>query len=271
MTITEFDANVEEIEIVNRDGETETIFEPIDSYNIHTFTFGSGGQTGTLINDDRFDSEEGIDRIPVETYPVPRSNLSLAIMDDAPANEDLNGDLLVQDIVIDGTPEPYADIRVYGFLGFYRRDFFSESSTRFCEYIRANNDDIVNRFLDNLGPTDYSRYGQDIGNGKLTISNGTNTFALVDANGFPVVENINTLNQNIGGLLPETYRTIANGIIREEVDIYTVRVQIGDIFFYIARNGKPYLFAVINIDERDTGNQLEPAVKKRLSIIFSEV
>lgn len=270
-TITRFDAGLILREgDFDEDPELDTIYVPVETYNIHAFRFGSGNNTGTLQNDERFSDDAGIDLISVEEYDIPNFPYKLVIFDNAPANEDIFGDILVEDVTINDPGLDEALIRVKGYLGFYRQDFWSESSTAFCDYIEANNEDIIDRFISQDGPEDYSEYGQEI-TSKVVVSNGTADYGIVDNNGRIISRSINNLDFEVAGLTPAQIRNRADNIERETEDIYSIRVQVGDVFYYIAENGRHYLFAVINIDERDSEGQQDPAVKQRVSIIFSEL
>lgn|GEM_PF-6171929 len=272
VTITMFDARVNILEgNFDEDPELDTIYDPVDSYNIHAFRFGSGNNTGSLDNDIRFDKDEGIDRIAVEEYSIPNFRYKLAIFDNAPANEDINGDILIEDVQITDPGIDFAIMRVKGYIGYYRQDFWSESSSRFCEYIRTNNDDIIERFISSDGNQDYSQYGADIQPPRLVTTSINDNFGIIDNNGNIIIENIDDLTNDIDGFTPAQLQNFAAQIERKRLDIYSIRIEVGDVFYYIADNGREYLFAVISIDERDSEGQQDPAVKKRVSIIFSEL
>jgi uncharacterized protein (UPF0335 family) len=272
MTITRFDAGLTEREgDFDDDPMLDTIYIPVPSYNIHSFTFGYGNNTGSLDNDTRFSDETGVDKIAVEEYNLPGFPYKLVIFDEAPANEDINGDMLVEEVNIINPGNDNALLRVKGFLGFFRQDFWSESSTAFCEYIEANNEQLIERFISSEGQEDYSEYGKNIAEGKVVRSTGSSNYGIVDQNGNIIKENIGTLTDDVAGFTPQRLRDLANQIERNEEEIYSIRVEVGDVFYYIAKNGRHYLFAIINIDERDSEGQQDPAIKQRVSIIFSEL
>ncbi|GAB5466000.1 MAG: hypothetical protein Kapaf2KO_14360 [Candidatus Kapaibacteriales bacterium] len=272
-TITEFDPSVELTEVTTNDplNPIDSIYTPLDPYSIHAFRFGQGGITGTLENDDRFNSEEGIDRISVESYEIPNTTLRFAILDNAPANKDINGDILIEDVSIDPTGAgTFAIMRVKGYIGLYNQNFWSESSRDYCDFIRFNQEDLKSRYLNSPNP-DYSQYGQDLPPNKLNTNTLTPQYAIIDENGNIITDDVNILNFNLFGLTPAQLRGLANNIEREPVAIYSIRIEVGDVFYYLAENGREYLISIINIDERDGGPNQEPAVKRRVSILFSEV
>ena len=81
------------------------------------------------------------------------------------------------------------------------------------------------------------------------------------------------LNENAKIQLENALQSINNTkvyqdlIEKNDAESITVRAFIGDVFFYRSIKGRDFIFAILNIDERDFG----VAYKKRVSIMFNEL
>lgn len=305
-TITQFNAGLEDDPEVITDPQYTVNYTPVPEYSIHTFEFPFNPlSSGSLPNDQRFTANNGIQYIPIATLPVDDfgidANLSYAVIDSKPSNNLMNGDLLVDSIHIESGQDPYAFIKVRGsFTGVSERinpsvdappQFLSESSADMCEYMQSNIDDDN---IDILGLREnLSEYGEDAVDGNNNsiavienyfLAQNENSVVLnsrgqivVDENGninpYTVVPDskFETELENIRGALIANFSEARNKLNEllnnKNIRSVSLRVQIGDVFFYRAKNGRDFLVTVVNIDERDFGQ----AYKKRLSIMFNEI
>jgi hypothetical protein len=297
-TITEFDGGIiDSVEYIINEGDTlGTYYYPVDEYSIHTFEFPfNRSQSGSLPNDeDSFIARKGVDSAVVVSVPMENYNIDLpyfyALTDAFPANKIMIGDILVEDIDLSTDPnDPTASIRVGGSImrvsPNYGPPYMSESSRRFCEYINDEftvdgdlNESLVEELRENL-----SEYGRGISGSTTNEYTAANGYSPVVVNKFGqiLVDRNGNINQNIYprpegleasiAVVRNSFPDAAGDLYRiaeeKEYEAVTIEVHIGDVFFYRARNGRDFVFAVINIDERDVG----AALKRRISIMFNEM
>lgn len=305
VTVTQFNSDLQDTVTIVTDPQYQVTYYPVPEYSIHTFQFpNSASSTGNLPNDERFSANIGIEFIPIATLPAKKidvnSDFTYAIIDSKPSNKLISGDMLVDSIYINGN-----DRRTYvRFRGIYAGiservnpdnsapiQFLSESSYELCEYIESN--ESLNSIDINDLRERSTLYGENqigSGNAPLAVTEEYN----LENNENPVVLNsigqviiyadgtINSnavpagskLEQNIQEQLPELLngmqlaRETLNQILDlEEIKLVRVELQLGDVFYYRAVNGKEFIGTVINIDQRSFGT----ALKKRLSIMFNAI
>lgn len=302
VTITQFNGKLQDTATINTDPTFQVSYYPVAEYSIHSFEFpNSQSSSGSLPNDERFSSNAGIDYIPIATLSTSEVDISsdffYAVIDDKPANSLITGDILVDSIFLETGFMPSAFLRVRGFItGISLRvnddnnspdQFMSESSSEFCDYIETAQDN--GQIEKNALAIKATPFGADQldGNGDPLFTEGAynaNDIVLINQLGQIVVDengNINEyvvpagskLEQSINDILPilnasrEEATALLNEIITEKNLKYVqIEVQVGDVFYYRAVNGKSFAVAIINIDERDAS-----PLKKRLSIIFNEL
>lgn len=302
VTITQFNGKLQDTATINTDPTFQVTYYPVAAYSIHSFEFpNTQSSSGSLPNDERFSSNVGIDYIPIATLSTSKvdiaSDFLYAIIDDKPANSLITGDILVDSIFLETGSTPYSLLRVRGFItGISVRvnndsnspdQFMSESSSAFCDYIEAaqENGQIEKNALA-IKSTPFGA-GQLDGNSDPLTSEGTyntNNIVVINKLGQIVVNADGTINNYVvpeGSKLEQSINEILPGLNASRGDaaalldeILTeknlryvqIKVQVGDVFYYRAVNGKSFAVAVINIDERDVA-----ALKKRLSIMFNEI
>lgn len=301
VTITEFNAgltdNVEYLPAGTTDPNEATgvEYEPVDEYSIHSFEFPfSQNSTGSLPNDQRFDSDKGISAIPITRIELEEYGIDLpyyfALLIDKPYNENMFGDILVDFVDVDSNPNnPDAFIRVHGELARINLPFLSESSTQYCEEIKdAKESGVIDvAALRN----DMSLYGTNEV-GSVTVPYGFDDVADVvvvnslgqvvlsnDGDGWEINRNVILNDQTneyinlfdnietINASAPVALADMLDQINDDALQYVQIEINIGDSFFYRARNGRDFIFSIINIDKRDVGE----AIKGRVSIMFNEL
>lgn len=246
VTITKFNPNGTLQQISNPDGTTSLVFVPESTYSIHTFLFPfDQSLSGALVNDERFANNSVITIIK-----VPFSDgrpYYLAILDNYPQNNNINGDILLYNVADDFS---YAEIRVAGELTRINLNFNSENSTDFCEMV--NNlirDTVAMRGL----KSSLSKYGENLPN-RIVLNYNPSDIAVLDT-GNKVVLGITPPQNDVDYILRQTLNQSINVVVR-----------VGEVYLYKARNGKLFIFAVTDIRQ----GTLSP-FKRRLTIMFSEV
>ncbi len=306
VTITEFNPALEDDPIVfPADSEvvaaSQVTYIPVDSYSIHSFEFPFNTKTsGSLPNNEAFDSDYGISKMPLASYSVKEYDIDLpyffAVLSDVPHNSEIEGDILVTDIFSDNADaaNSSATIMITGNMIKIDNDFTSESSKDFCEWIESefSEDGSIDKdkVIEYRNRADESKYGRDI-SGFARESNYTDLpIYVINSKGQIVVDfssGVPQINEYAFVGNPEGYNKLLSNLNRlsnavseargdlfekleeNDIDFYvTVRVSIGDVFFYRASNGRDFIFAVINISERPDPFE---KVKKRISIIFNNI
>lgn len=301
ITINEFipdllPVDLNDVIINNETNVIESInYNPVDSFSIHTFKFPDDMSTsGSLPNDPRFQSDQGIAYLPVAKVAVNKVGPSIpffvAFLSNTPTNDDMVGDILVEDIDLQSNPaDPLASLKFAGSL--YRisqRAMPSESSREFCEYLEDNNlsDEgrVMNEYRPNLseygeayGITNNFNYNEDdlvilnqnnqvvaAWNGatwdfRSEIINGTQYYFLNENTRDNLINDFNAIDR-------EKAVEELQAMLADKSDV-TVEVGLGDIFFYRAVNGRDFIMTIINISQKQLGN----AYKKRISIMFNEI
>lgn len=245
-TITKFNPNGNLQQISNPDGTTSLVFVPDSLYSIHTFLFPfDPNMSGTLVNDERFAKSSTITLVKVpfsDNRPY-----FLALLDNYPLNNDLNGDILLYNVANDFS---FAEIRVSGEIARINVTFNSENSTDFC--------DLVNRLTrDTAGmrrlKASLSKFGLDLPNSVVRNYNQGDLVVL------------DTGNRIVVGVTPQPndVNYVLNLTLNKAINLI---VRIGEVYLYRAKNGKYFIFAVTDIRQ----GTLSP-YKRRLTIMFSEV
>ncbi|MFP4528113.1 MAG: hypothetical protein ACLFQX_06155 [Candidatus Kapaibacterium sp.] len=298
VTITEFDAGIiEPPEYVIRDGDTVgVIYYPVDTYSIHAYQFPiNRSNSGSLpLDESSYNARQGVDSTVIASIPLANYDIDLpymyAMVDAFPTNNKMVGDVIIEDIDLTSNPtDPSAFIRVAGRIlrisPAYAPPYMSESSRMFCEYMDDNllidgelNTDLVNEFRENMvefgeGIPGSTRRDFTVANGYAPVVVNAYGRIVVDQNGninpniYPPDEN---LAANLAAIIdkrPDAMGDLGRVIEEKELRAITIEAHIGDVFFYRATNGRDFIFAIINIDERDVG----AALKRRVSIMFNEI
>lgn len=284
-TITRFNSDFTSKIDTDQDGVEFITYLPQPEYNIHGLRMPD-----QLIVDDRFDAENGINKISIdeEGFPI-EGNLLFAVLSEFPLNEDLKADIIVTDVDLGVTRS--ASLRFAGRLNFYEDNLISESSQDFCDYIEVNGADMQSIPL--------VLYGEGISDNNGNISTKSNfsglPVSLISSSGSILIEdvdnpdpnrfaslndellseveianNLETLlvNAGIGNNFSDTeqYRDLLARINQTEYKAIDIEVNTNDVFIYESINGKRYAINIIDIGERFTN-----AVKTRVSIQFTEL
>lgn len=244
-TITEFNPRLIKWEI----SPDSIYYEPVSKYSIHSFEFPmNSSSSGNLPNDERYENTE---KIPI-TAPIPFSNgddYYAALVDYYPLNSTMIGDVMVVYSYIDGG-NPFnssAELKFYGSLSRFPDDFFSENSDEFCEYISSYSEEELSEIRVNA-----NRYGAYLPNSREITYDADSFYVAVNENG--VINEFKAVSQEDKRTLQEE----ANG------KSILVRVKIGEVYFYRARNGGQFVFVVADIRP---GTQ--PPNKNRVTLMFN--
>jgi len=244
-TISEFNPHLVKRVI----SEDSVYMEPVPRYSIHTFLFPSDkSSSGELTNDERYDSTEKIPILP----PIPFSdgeNYYAALVDYYPLNSTMVGDVMVLNVHIDNfnPMNNTADLKVYGSLARFPDDFYSENSDEFCAFIDAYSEEELNNLR-----IDATPFGASLPNARSVGYDADSNFVTLDAN-WNVVENV--------AVLQADKQTLLEQAMNKSV---VVKVKIGQVYFYKARNGGQFVFVVSDIR---TGTQ--PPLKRRVTLMFN--
>lgn len=229
-------------------------------YNISMFEFPFNKKSsGSFPNDYRFKNNA---QIPVVNTPfmVGDQKYYLAIMDTYPTNSELIGDILVKDVFLDlaNPVNSYTDIRVFGSI---ERVFpgigVNENAQDFCNFVTSQSaifqDAFQNMTLDN-------RYGKNQPN--VTINDYTSSPTVILNDKFEVLGPLGAAG------LPEPLANIVDLFNQRKLEMptYDLRVRTGDVYAYIARNGRRIVFQVTEMRQ----SSIAP-FRRRMSIMFFNV
>lgn len=247
----EFECLIREATITNFDAEmTDSVgeFKPGPYYSIHNFLFPDNKYlTGTLVNDERFAKTGEIVVAQLDfSNNLPYKS---AILDNAPINSAMIGDLLVIDVNISDTT---ADLKFKGELTQITNDFLFDDASLFCDYIKFNSE-IIKEERQNL-----SLFGN-----KLQSSFSPKVYAQNN------VSVLNSSNENVTG--QADVPAVPQDDIIKLLDLVNaeniaIRVHPGDMFLYKSIAGK---YFVILITDISLG--ILPPQKGRVSIMFNNV
>lgn len=245
-TITRFSPTGSLVQVTNPDGTKQIVFQPDSLYSIHTFLFPfDKNLSGALVNDERFSKSSSI---PIVKRPFSdKRPYFLAIFDNYPPNNDLNGDILLYSVADNFQS---AEIRVAGDIVLTALTFNSENSQEFCELVDNLTKDTARiRSL----KSSLSQFGINLLNSRVIDYNQSNLVVL------------DTGNQVVTGVTPpqndidEALKLVKNRAVN-------ITVKLGEVYLYRAINGKYFIFAITDIRE----GTLSP-YKRRLTIMFSEI
>lgn len=221
--------------------------EPVPKYSIHTFEFpSSNSSSGNLPNDERYVDNERIPIIPAIKFF--NQDYFAAIVDYYPANSTMIGDVMVVNVNLDSfNPlESTADIKVFGSISRFPDNFYSENSDEFCEFISSYSQEELNNLR--IGAQLYGAF----------LPNSTNIN--YDDNNFVVLDNNGKIIPGLTVPLAEKQQLLQN-LAGASV---TLRIRIGEVYFYRARNGLQFVFVVADIRP---GTQ--PPNKNRVTLMFN--
>lgn len=242
-TITEFNPL-----LVQDPNITDSIvYVPDPKYSVHTFEFPIDEKSsGSLPNDERF-QEQGF--IAVATKPSITGNYKVALVDYTPLNSDMIGDILVDSVFINSADpsQNRAFLMFYGDLARFPRDFTSENSKEFCNFLGTFNSSDLNNIR-----IDASKYGESLPNAGSKTYDINSNFVAINENG--------RFDVNINISLADKQSLLADFKGKSIL----VEVRPGQVYFYRARNGKQFALVISDIK---TGTF--PPNKNRVTIMFN--
>lgn len=246
--IEQFNANY--TTTVDANGVVTNVLDP--NYNIGMFLFPTDdNSSGSYPNDMRFVNAF---QVPIARVPFSNNDYTVAIFDRKPSNNDLAGDILVSDVVV--APTIYADLRIAGKIRQLIGTLTTEDSEDFCNWVKANKDAIANDFSP-MTTNDSYRYGMNSSN-STTVNYSTVTPTIIDRDG------------NIVGKIGDAgmptvpadvlSKLLSDASAKKAVDL---RVRTGEIYAYISKAGKRFVFLVSEIRKSPV-----PPNRSRVTIMF---
>ncbi len=252
-TVTEFNPDVTAFTIKAVDGVTDsTYYEPVKEYSIHSYQFpNDDSNSGITPNDERFNNKTVI-TVAQEAFAYNNKVYYAAILDRIPANEDIKGDFIVANV--DTLKNPMiASLRFYGYLVKTTLSFKKENSNDFCNDIIKNpsmtSDQLAKLRLSKV------RFGDSTDFGKFTSAN----VRVIDANGKLVSDPL-VIAAIPASAIAKILASSSSKIIHDVV------VKPGDVYYYQARNGREFVFAITDIRV----GTFEPR-KRRMTIMFNAI
>lgn len=246
--IEQFNANY--TTTVDANGVVTNVLDP--NYNIGMFLFPTDdNSSGSTPNDMRF---ENAFQVPIARVPFNNNDYTVAIFDRKPSNNDLAGDILVSEVVV--APTIYADLRIAGKIRQLNGTLTTEDSEVFCNWVKANKDAIVNDLAPMISDDSY-KYGMNSSN-STTMNYSTVTPTIIDRDG--------NIIGNMGDAGMPTVpadvlsKLLSDASAKKAVDL---RVRTGEIYVYISKAGKRFVFLVSEIRKSPV-----PPNRSRVTIMF---
>jgi len=255
-TVTEFNADFIIAEtIFAPNGQVERyVYEPGDRFSIHSFRFPFNSEsTGTLPNNLDFE-KQAFAPLASQEFRLNNRVYTAAIIDNFPTNKRNSGDMLIQSVNIDPL-NPNAATAICRFYNpivkINRLNFFSENSREFCG-------DIVQ----NVSTGELNTFRQQNKlpqTGVVAPEFNRNDIKVFTENGVEVLE------ANVINAIPaRAVEAILKDANEKRPIEYTI--ELGGVYFYQARNGKEFIFAVSNIMPGTFAPQ-----KNRVTLMFNPV
>ncbi len=217
---------------------------PVPRYSIATFEFpASSSSSGSFPNDQRFSGGRGIE-LDREGFISPADGrpYSALLLNRTPSNRDLQGDIMVVSVDLSSTPRT-ATLRFSGRLYQFQADLQSGSATDFVDFIKdsANTEAQLTRLR-----------------GIASVNGlGLGSFLQVQ----PDIVVIDSLGREMMGV-PVPQETRDRLGTNEVQTYYDITVEIGDVYYYVARNGVEFAIHVEDIFEASLApNQRRVTIK----------
>lgn len=248
VTIEQFNSNFTVTTDPNT-GQERVILDP--DYNIGTYEFPiSAASSGSFPNDSRFVNKI---QIPIVSLPFVLDNqiYYAAIVDNYPINIELPGDILVKSV--DANAQT-AILRFYGSIDLIDRNYLNEDAQAFCNYVNNNLPNIVQSFSNhNAG----NRFGLNQ-SGATVVRFDAATIVVIDQNG-KIIGTVGAPN------VPNPPSNIINDLRSQAANRVAVDLTVvpGNVYTYIAKNGKRFVFFVSEIRQTSV-----PPNRKRVTIMF---
>lgn len=248
ITIEQFNSNFTIVTDPNT-GQEQVILDP--DYNIGMFEFPiNAASSGNFPNDSRFINKV---QIPIVSLPFVFDNqiYYAAIVDRYPINVELSGDILVKDVdpII-----PRATLRIYGSIDQIDQNYLNEDAQAFCNYVESNLPNIVQSFSNY---TVGNKFGANQP-GATVVRFDAATIVIIDQNG----RIIGTLG---AAGVPQPPANIINDLRAQAANRIAIDLPVvpGNVYTYIAKNGKRFVFFVSEIRQTNI-----PPNRKRVTIMF---
>lgn len=252
-TVTEFNPDVTAFTIKAVDGITDsTYYEPVKEYSIHSYQFpNDDSNSGLTPNDERFNNKTVI-TVAQEAFAVNNKVYYAAILDRIPANEDIKGDFIISNVDTLSSPM-VASLRFYGYLAKTTLSFTKENSNDFCNDIIKNPSMTTAQLT--LLRLNKIRFGDSTDFGKFTLAD----VKVIDGNG-----NLVSDPAIVAAIPPDAVIKLLSNSSKKI--IHDVIVRPGDVYYYQARNGREFVFAITDIRV----GTFEPR-KRRMTIMFNAI
>lgn len=241
--------------------------EVVPTYNNQTFEFPSdNSSSGRLANDNRYESSNinnqyyVVDQL-IYTYPITNEAWTVQLVNLFPPNSDMTGDLMVVSVNADSIM-PTALIRFAGKLSKFNEFFMFEDAQKFCsnylpDYRVNYNDDEYKKMADAS-----TQYGQGVKPNPGTVY--ADNIRILNSVRKDITNDTIDANRTALEILPQN---VKNDILsKTNINGIDVPVNLGEVYYYKAVNGKIFAFIVANIFE----GALDPKIK-RVTIRFSEL
>ena len=250
VTIEKFNPNFTVVPGSNGASDT-VVLDPDYNIGIYQFPLNSSS-TGSFPNDSRFTDAE---LLPVASVPFVENNtLYYAnFMDSYPTNENMVGDILVREVDLTTNP-PNALLRFAGSIQLFDVNYLNEDAQAFCDYVKAQQGTIADEFG---YMTQQNLYGKNQA-GAITTNYDTNPVVISDKNG----KIIGTVGQ-AGVPNPPTSTIDELRNLAGQKNSIDLSVVPGNVYLYIAKNGKRFIFFITELRE----SNIIP-FRKRASIMF---
>ncbi len=216
-------------------GEEIVTLDPDYNISMYEFPFNYAS-SGNFPNDNRF---KGNTQVPIISLPFAVNNTIYyaAYADTYPINSELSGDILVRDVDLSGAL-PTATLRIKGSIAQIDQNFLSENAQVFCDYVDAQRANIEQSFRNY---TVGNLYGANQPGATLNRYD-TRPIVVTDQSGRIIgavgAPNVPTPPQDIINSLTADIRS------KSSIDL---RVTLGNVYTYIAKNGKRFVFFVSEI------------------------
>lgn len=222
-------------------------------YNISMYEFPmNASSSGSFPNDNRF---KGSMQIPVASLPFAVDNkiYYAAFVDTYPTNSDLAGDILVKDVDLSGA-SPVAFLRVKGSIAQIDQNYLNEDAQAFCDYVNSRTS-LIQTSLQSY--TAGNLYGANQP-GATVNRYDSSPIVVTDQSG----KMLGTVGEPNVPNPPQDVVNNLTSIARNKSSI-DLRVVPGNVYTYIAKNGKRFVFFVSEIRQTNiTPN------RKRVSIML---
>lgn len=219
----------------------EAVTDLDSTYSISMFLFpNDASSSGSLPNDARFQNSSQL-VIAKEPFLIDGVKYYAAIMDGFPSNDLLAGDILVDSVDLSAATGPGAYFRIYGNLLMIDRNYNSEDAQAFCDYVTAHTDTIQsasNLIREKNGQNDY-KYGKNQP-GAVESTYNSSSIMILD-------EQLKVIGSYGAVGVPNPTPDVISKLNANAIKYVRLRVEPGNVYTYLAKNGKRFVFFVSEI------------------------